>query len=518
MAEASSASVVEAAAGGEEVTRYSPEQVLNALNAIPEEERTFTATSLRSALQNQLAVLKACKAAKESGEATTLAELNSIIALFLKNVYDMASALPGTLAFDALEDLVARSGLLQPFVGGMRQADGTAVLVLGLPSKETLADTYEELIRIAGAAVVCYYHYTNFPGHVDAYPSDDATLLFSSLALASCRDKDTAEALEAKFVEAGAPITVAQIRWLMHFFRAQLSGLGAAIFYQLGDRTKFQEQLVAQQVDFLGLIKSVPENPAGYSYYVRGCLQFQQHSAAALFAQKGAVVAAAHHADFYRAQLDAQRAIALALAGGGASSTGAAAAGAIGAPSPGALAAVEAQQAGKDDGAAKEQAEGKDAEGAAGKGGKKGGKKAAAAAAAAVPLSLFQVGEVRKLLEGVKGGLEAERAQLPKVFEGLLSLDVIDAKVLSEKVEPLVATSSVPDAAELPCLSDYMYPTRAPHHLPRGAVSVGGEEEQEGAAEGAGAGVGAGAARANGGGARAGAGRGGKGGKGRGKK
>ncbi|KAG2439570.1 hypothetical protein HXX76_004922 [Chlamydomonas incerta] len=490
---------------GEEVTRYSPEQVLKALNAIPEEERTFTATSLRSALQNQLAVLQACKAAKEAGEATTMAELNNIIALFLKNVYDMVSALPGTLAFDALEDLVARSGLLQPFVGGMRQADQTMVLLLGLPSKETLADTYEELIRIAGAAIVCYYHYTNFPGHVDAYPSDDAVLMFSSLALASCRDREAAAVLEAKFEEAAAPISVPQIRWLMHFFRAQLSGLGSAIFWQMGERSKFQEQLVAQQMDYLGLIKAVPENPAGYSYYVRGCLQFQQHSAAALFAQKGAVVAAAHRADFYLAQLDAQRAIALALAGGGASSTGAAAAGAVGAPSPGAVAALEAQQGG-----AKEEAADAKEEGG------KGGKKAAAAAAPAAPVSLFQVGEVRRLLAAVKAGLAAERAQLPRVFEGLLSLDVIDAKVVAEKVEPLVEASSVPDAAELPCLSDFMYPTKAPQHLPRGAVSVGGEEEEAAGAEGQRQQAGAG--RANGGGARAGAGRGGKGGKGRGKK
>lgn len=67
------------------------------------------------------------------------------------------------------------------------------------------------------------------PGHVDAYPSDDAVLLFSSLALASCRDKETSEALEAKFTEAGAPISVAQIRWLMHFFRAQVGGLNAGV-------------------------------------------------------------------------------------------------------------------------------------------------------------------------------------------------------------------------------------------------------------------------------------------------
>lgn len=235
---------------------------------------------------------------------------------------------------------------------------------------------------------------------------------------------------------------------------------------------------------------------------MRGCLQFQQHSAAALFAQKGAVVAAAHHADFYKAQLDAQRAIALALAGGGASSTGAAVAGAVGQPSPGAVAAVEAQQGGDK----KEEADAKE-EGAKGKGGK-GGKKEA------VPVSLFKVGEVRALLEATKSGLEAERAQLPKVFEGLVSLNVVDAKVIADKVEPLVAASSVPDVAELPALSDFMYPTQAPQHLPRGAVSVGGEEEAgEGEQQQKGA-----SGRANGGGVRVGGGRGGKGGKGRGKK
>lgn len=89
VAEAAAAAPPATQENGEEITRYSPEQVLKALNAIPDEERTFTATSLRSALQNQLAVLQACKAAKESGEATTLAEINNIIALFLKNVYDM---------------------------------------------------------------------------------------------------------------------------------------------------------------------------------------------------------------------------------------------------------------------------------------------------------------------------------------------------------------------------------------------------------------------------------------------
>ncbi len=38
------------------------------------------------------------------------------------------------------------------------------------------------------------------------------------------------------------------------------------------------------------------DSPAGYVMYVRSCLQFQQLSAAALFAQKGAVVAEKHNA------------------------------------------------------------------------------------------------------------------------------------------------------------------------------------------------------------------------------
>ncbi|GFR42261.1 hypothetical protein Agub_g3157 [Astrephomene gubernaculifera] len=438
--------------------QYSPEEVLKQLEDIPEDKRTFSASRLLTCLSAQRDCCGAVRALQEKGEAATLADHDMVILLFLKNMYNLVSGLPGALQFDALEDLMARSGILLPFVNGMRLLDQTVVLQLGLPSKEQLCDNIHELIRVAATAIVCFYHYTNYPAHPDFFPSDDAALLFSSLALASCQPgrpggAGAVAALEEQLAGAGGGVVaLREVRWLMHYFRAQLSSLGGSVFLSLGDTQQHSRQLVAQQADLLGLIKAVPENPAGYAYYVRTCLQFQQLAAAKLFAEKGAVVAAKHNAVLYGAILAAQQAIALALAGGGKSSTGSTAGKAAAAPAEGGVAAPDAASSSA---------------------------VAAASSDSAPPAALVLVGELRGLMEAARGGLEAEKAGLPEVYGDLVVLDPTDSWLLAEKLGPLVA--GVPDEGEVLALSGAMYPTRQPTELPRGAVAVKKPQKAEGA-------------------------------------
>ncbi|KAG2500312.1 hypothetical protein HYH03_001888 [Edaphochlamys debaryana] len=451
--------VADKPADGAPAKRFSPDEVLAELLAVPEDKLSFSSACFKTSLQAQKEIIMRMKAAQEAGAATTLTDLSTIVSLFLKNMYNLASALPGSLQFDGLEDLMARSGLLMPFITGMRKTEHSIVLEMGIPSEERLCDTHEELIRIAATGVVTFYHYTNYPASPDMFPSDDATLLFTTLALKSCTHQATAEAMDEQLAAAGGIVTVAQIRWLMHYIRAQLSGLSGAVYFHMGDRQRHQQQLAAQQADFLGLIKAAPGNPAGYPYYVRTCLQFQQLSAASLFAAKGAAVAVKAGAAFYRAQLQAQRAIALAYAGGGTSSTGggsAAAAGTVGDVSAAAKAA-----AAKISGSAPDPAAGP-------------------------VISLVRAGEIRSLVEGAREGAEAERTTLPEVYQTLANLDLIDVKIMAEKLDSMI--KGVPDQGEVPALIDQLYPTRAPDALPRGALTVGGGEgegEEEGGAEGA---------------------------------
>ncbi|KXZ52296.1 hypothetical protein GPECTOR_10g928 [Gonium pectorale] len=152
------------AAEGNARRPYSPEEALQQLSAIPEEKRTFAATKLITALTAQRDMIQAFKGLEKAGDQVSLSDIAHVILLFLRNIYNLVCALPGTLMFDALEDLMGRSGLLAPFLAGMKQVDGTMVLQLGLPSNDSLCDSHEELIRIAATAIVCYYHYTNFPG------------------------------------------------------------------------------------------------------------------------------------------------------------------------------------------------------------------------------------------------------------------------------------------------------------------------------------------------------------------
>ncbi|GIL77717.1 hypothetical protein Vretimale_6749 [Volvox reticuliferus] len=418
--------------------RFSPEEVLKQLEDVPEDNRTFSSTSFLQALTSQRETWTAIKALKQNEENATLADFDRVILFFLKNIYNLVSGLPGALMFDAMEDLMANSGILTPFVRRMVKIDESVALELGLPSKDdALCDNQQELIRVAATAIVCFYHYTNYPAHPDVFPSDDATLLFTSLALDSCRDRAASETLSAQLAEQGAGVmSLGEIRWLMHYIRGQLLGLTGAVFLGLGDKEKHKQHLLAQQADFLGLIKAVPENPAGYGYYVRTCLQFQQLSAAGLFAAKGAVVAAKHNSPFYGAQLAAQRAIVLAFAGGGTSSTG----------STSGEVSMAAKAAAVRLGAA------------------------AAEPAPAESVSLFRAGELRALVTQAREGLGKERAGLPEVYGDLVVLDPVDSKLLDERFGPML--QDVPDEGEILALTDLLYPTLAPTALPRGAVAI----------------------------------------------
>ncbi len=58
--------------------------------------------------------------------------------------------------------------------------------------------------------------------HPRVFPSDDALLLFSTMAIHSCVDAGAAAALGAQLEAAGSPISLGQLRWLMHWVRAQV--------------------------------------------------------------------------------------------------------------------------------------------------------------------------------------------------------------------------------------------------------------------------------------------------------
>lgn len=406
----------------------------------------------------------------------TMDQVDKVILLFLSNIYHLVSALPNALAFDALEGLMAHSGFLQPFVGGAGQVDGTLVLRLGIPSEEShhkLCDSYRELIRLAGAAVVCFYHYTNFAAHPRVFPSDDALLLFATMAIHSCVDAGAAAALGPQLEAAGSPISLGQLRWLMHWLRAQFMMLAGTVRHALGDDRGFKDHLMAQQADLLSCLKAAPENPAGYVMYVRSCLQFQQLSAAALFAEKGAVVAEKHNAQVYLGQLRAMRAVALALGAGGRSAGDAV----LGAAAAAAATGTEVDTAAVAEGAA-----------------------------AGGTVASFRAGDVRALTAGALAAVEAERQALPEVYRGMVGLGQ-DQYILEQKVSPLLE-GVADDGARVAALTGFMYATQPPRELPRGAmaVEVGGDEGEEAAgaprAAAGGQGRGAGRARAGGRGGR----------------
>mmetsp|Transcript_12999 Transcript_12999/g.23119 ORF Transcript_12999/g.23119 Transcript_12999/m.23119 type:complete len:441 (-) Transcript_12999:620-1942(-) len=300
-------------------TPYVPLEILDKLSVIPKSELLFSSQNLKQSIELQREVLKTLRRFRTEPESVTLVGADVLLLQFLKNVYHLVSSLPGTLRFDALEDTIAKSELARPFLGNMA-ADGS--LEVGYPSEENaLCDTVGELVRVAAAAVICYYHYTNFPGNTDSIGSDEGCLIFASLALRSITGPSraaTVSSVEAELASLSddSIMTLNEIAWLMHFFRGTLLGLYAKVHAHMGKPTDQRDSLIAQQSDFLSLVKRAPENPMGYSLYARACLQFQQHKAAYVFATKGVVIAEHHRAQWHRAQLLCEQAVALALGGG----------------------------------------------------------------------------------------------------------------------------------------------------------------------------------------------------------
>ena len=103
----------------------------------------------------------------------------------------------------------------------------------------------------------------------------------------------------------------------MHCLRAELSGFFASVLRLQGDEQRFKENMVAQQADFLHLLKLQPGSPLAFLRYSRSCLQFQQVQAAHVFAGKGVAAAAAQGAVLLEAQLRYVRAVAAGLGGTG---------------------------------------------------------------------------------------------------------------------------------------------------------------------------------------------------------
>ncbi|MEW5297676.1 MAG: hypothetical protein WDW36_000867 [Sanguina aurantia] len=253
-----------------------------------------------------------------------ISDTDAVLLAFLKSYYCTVSALPATLRWDALESAVAASRLVLPFVEDF--SPETGALSLGVPSNgDALADTVSELVRVAAAAVICRFHFHHHPSPPESHPSDEALLIFTSIGVRSCTEKANAvaltqqlEALQSRLPGGGdeSSMSLPEIRWLMHYLRAEVLATYAQVQQLLDDQPRLQETLAARRGECLSLIKSVPSNPLGYILLCRSCLQLNQPQAALLFADKALTFCARLHAHHAVAQLQLIRATALALGGG----------------------------------------------------------------------------------------------------------------------------------------------------------------------------------------------------------
>lgn len=137
-----------------------------------------------------------------SREQVTLAEMDAVLIRWLHACYCYISSVPGLgSASTPLVPIVALAGLLRPFIG----VEDNRLLV-GLPSNaEATADSLSELVRVVGAALVCYHDYLNVPALPDrALASDDSALLFSTMAIRSCQNELGMEALKEQIAAAAA--------------------------------------------------------------------------------------------------------------------------------------------------------------------------------------------------------------------------------------------------------------------------------------------------------------------------
>jgi hypothetical protein len=269
----------------------------------------------------------------------TIPELDGLLLRWLHAAYLHISSLP---AFSnknklPLSTLVAVGNLLSPFVSRSEKTgeNQMPLLEIGFPTTEELAHNTSELVRLAGAAIVAYNEYLSRPTQPGAIPMDEASLLFATIAIRSMSVEENMKTFEEQMKEARATMKVnippegdkadlsdalsaatlnsdassfdrfgvEEIRFLMHWIRAELSLYFADVNYILGNPKGHQAHMSIAQTDRLCLLKLCPTNLAAYVLYSRSCLQFQQMKAAFIFSLKGITVAQKLTDDAHLAQL-----------------------------------------------------------------------------------------------------------------------------------------------------------------------------------------------------------------------
>ncbi|GBF93521.1 hypothetical protein Rsub_06654 [Raphidocelis subcapitata] len=398
-----------------------------------------------------------------------VADQDRLLLTYLAAYFKGICATPNIINGDMMEHAIAASGLALPFAGPSG-AGGAAQF--GVPTNVTpdvLCDSASELARMAAAALLALFVYLNFKRGPNDLPSDEAVLVFATIAINSTANAANAEAVDKQIGELGAPggISCAQIRWLMHFVRQMVMNQMGAVCHLLGNKTRHAECVVAAQHDHRAMVRALPDHALGYSLWARSAMGLQQAGVAAAVLARGLEAARAARDDAWEAAMCYQLAVAKILGGGAAAAPAGGAAGAGGA----------AAAAAAGEGAA-EAAEG------------------AAEEAAPAPPRLFDASEILALRAAGDAAAASVEAWWPAAWAESRPAGEPDRGVLTEKLIPMAEERSglrVAEGEKLPVLDNVLYVTRAPSTVPPGAMdALGVGPGAAGGGSGGGGGGGAG--------------------------
>lgn len=288
---------------------YPLHDVLCPLEAIQEEERRYCCRMLLQCLTLQREFIDYLEKRREVLDVEEVSEQNKVLMKYLKAYQCGLTGFPHLYHFDMLEAEAVHSAMGLPFV--YPAPGGSACF--GVPTNDAtsvLCDNISELSRAALAAAISFYVYLNFSQTPDDLSPDETTLRFTTLVVNSCTGTDRADRLNAEIQELGVDVSVSEVKWLMHFIRAVVIEHMGHVSHLLGNKDKHIECLVAQQQDFLQMIKCMPANPLSYVLHAKSCLQFQQMKLACAFLKKGMAVAESLGDDYHLSHMCYQLALA----------------------------------------------------------------------------------------------------------------------------------------------------------------------------------------------------------------
>ncbi|KAI8465990.1 MAG: hypothetical protein J3K34DRAFT_74041 [Monoraphidium minutum] len=422
------------------------DQVVAPLRALPEGERAAGA----AALVRFADLMKAVQVGllTRDPENEEILDQDRILLAYLAAYFNGVAATPHIIHGDMMERSLVASGMVMPFAGPSHTGGAARFGVPTNVTPDVLCDSVSELARMAVAALLALFVYLNFKRGGNDLPSDQAVLVFTTIAINSTANAANAEAIDRQIEELGAEggIRCAQIRWLMHFVRQMVMGQMGAVAHIMGDKNRHAECCVAAQHDHRLMVKALPEMAGGYSLWARSAMGFQQMGVAAAVLQKGLDAAAAARDDAREAALAYQMAVAKMLGGGGGGGGGGAAGGEEG-----------------------------------GGGGEGGG--------AAAAVEVFSCDEVLELQRRGAAAAASVAAWWPAPWAEQLPTGDPDRTVLAEKLVPMAEEKSgvkFATGASMPVLQGVLYVTRAPSSVPPGALDqlgVGGGGGAEGVPE-----------------------------------